>query len=368
MTSLVLTTLRRGGGLWLALLLLLAGQTLPGLAQSPSRDRIALQGLNNSGSNAISGQAETAYILGSGDRLQIDIFDFPEYSRENGRHQVLVDGTINLPLVGTVPVLGMTLSQLSDQLSKQYAYFLKRPVVNVTLLAPRPLKVGIAGEVIRPGAYTITLVSQEEQTQQPFPTLTAALKLAGGITQSANIRQIEIHRPQRSVAPKVITVDLWQILQTGDLSYDPTLRDGDAIVVPTAITQTAAEMTQLATANFSPDTIQVNVAGEVRQPGIVKVPPNTPLNTALLAAGGFDQKQANTKSVELIRLNPNGTVARRQVAIDFTQGINEVTNPALRNNDVILVNRSSSARFADTLGTLLNPLAGVFSILNLIFR
>jgi polysaccharide biosynthesis/export protein len=312
-------------------------------------------------------QSSAAYRLGAGDRVQIDIFDVPEYSGQNGQYQVLVDGSLSLPLVGDVAVQGLTLKQLSEQLSQQYGEFLKRPVVTVTLLNSRPLKIGIAGEVARPGAYLIPLTTQEDQPQAAFPTLTGVLKLAGGIVQTADIRRIEIHRPQRSGPAQVIPVDLWQLLQTGDLSHDPSLRDGDAIVVPTATALTAAEMTQLAGANFSPDTIQVNVAGEVRQPGVVKVPPNTPLNTALLAAGGFDRKQANTKSVELIRLNPNGTVTRREVAIDFTQGVNEKTNPALRNQDVIVVNRSGAARFADTVGTLLRPFTGILSVFGLFF-
>ncbi|MEB3292292.1 MAG: polysaccharide biosynthesis/export family protein [Synechococcales bacterium] len=355
---------------------LLLGSGIPSLASPLPPDRATSDHLHprfseqpsQQPSQQASQQTGATYVLGAGDRIQIDIFDLPEYSREHGRHQVLVDGTVNLPLLGAVPVQGLTLSELSGQLTQQYAYYLKRPVITVTLLSARPLRIGVAGEVIRPGAYHMPLTSQEGQHQQPFPTLTAALKLAGGIAQSANIRQIQIHRTQQSQPTQVMTVDLWQILQSGDLSYDPTLRDGDAIVVPTATTQTAAEMTQLATANFSPDTIQINVAGEVRQPGVIKVPPNTPLNTALLAAGGFDRKQANTKVVELIRLNPNGSVTRRQVAIDFAQGINDTTNPALRNNDVIVVNRSGSARLADTLGTVLNPVSGLLSVLGLIFR
>ncbi|WP_242541371.1 polysaccharide biosynthesis/export family protein, partial [Phormidium pseudopriestleyi] len=40
---------------------------------------------------------QEAYTLGPGDRIQIDIFNVPEYSGENGQHQVLVDGTLNLP-------------------------------------------------------------------------------------------------------------------------------------------------------------------------------------------------------------------------------------------------------------------------------
>jgi polysaccharide export outer membrane protein len=81
---------------------------------------------------------ESSYVLGAGDRLQIDLFDVPEYSGENGRRQVLVDGTVNLPLLGSVSVRGMSLRQAESELSRRYARFFKRSAVTVTLLTPRP--------------------------------------------------------------------------------------------------------------------------------------------------------------------------------------------------------------------------------------
>ena len=87
----------------------------------------------------------------------------------------------------------------------------------------------------------------------------------------------------------------------------------------------------------------------------------------MLTAGGFDPARAKRNEVELIRLNPDGTVAQRVVPIALSQGINEETNPALRNNDVIVVRQSGSASFADAvsgifgaLGTVLLP----FSLLS----
>jgi len=49
---------------------------------------------------------ETAYTLGPGDAIQVDIFNVPEYSGSNGQYEVLVDGTINMALIGTVRVEG----------------------------------------------------------------------------------------------------------------------------------------------------------------------------------------------------------------------------------------------------------------------
>ncbi|MBW4580838.1 MAG: SLBB domain-containing protein [Tildeniella nuda ZEHNDER 1965/U140] len=443
-----------------------------------------------------------AYTLGAGDQIQLDIFDAPEFSGQNGRFQVLVDGTLNLPLVGSLSVKGLTLKQASNLLSEKFLRFFKRPLTTVTLLAPRPVSVSIAGEINRPGSYTVSLAQQNISSGTQFPTLTSALKLAGGITQAADVRNIQIRRPQRVGGNQTVTVDLWQFLQTGDRQQDLALRDGDSILIPTAtnvnlaesaqladatfaadqgqpitiavvgevfrpgsytvtsdartgtagipgvstqttVTQgvnqttnplptvtralqvaggikpmadirriqirrltrsgeersidvnlqrlikdgdlrqdtilqtgdtvviptatnlTPAEASEIASASFSPDTIRINVVGEVKQPGVVQVPPNTPLNQALLAAGGFDPRRARKKSVDLIRLNPDGTVTKREVSIDLARGINDQTNPALRNNDIIVVGRSGLTSFTDGLGTVLSPFNSIFSILNI---
>ena len=543
---------------------------------------------------------EKAYTLGAGDRLSIDILKIPQYS---GESEVLVNGTLNLPQVGSVSVQGMTLEQAAAAIAAKYASILRNPRVTVNLLAPRPLKIGIAGEVDRPGSYTLTLEGSQ------FPTVTRALEMAGGITQAADLRQVKVRRPQSSGSEQVITVNLWQLLQTGNLSHDlklrdgdtifvpttsqisleegpqiaaasfsvvptqplniavlgevrepgphtitpqagsgglptvtqaiqiagginpladvqriqirrstkngssqtievdllqllnsadlrqdlilqhgdtvfiptmsemnlaqasqlqnvsfapdeveplnvtvvgevfrpgshtvtgsvktgeagvpggtngagslptvtraiqvaggiqpsadvrqiqirrttssgtkrtievnlwellqqgdssqdPILQDGDTIFVPTATALDPAEASQIATASFSPNTIRVNVVGEVEQPGVVEVPPNTPLNQALLAAGGFNNR-ASDETVQLVRLNPNGTVARQEVPIDFAQGVNQETNPTLSNNDVIIVGRSTLAGVSDTLDTAVSPLGKFLTILSFPFK
>jgi polysaccharide export outer membrane protein len=49
----------------------------------------------------------------------------------------------------------------------------------------------------------------------------------------------------------------------------------------------------------------------------------------------------------------------------LSQGINDKTNPPLRNNDVLVVRRSGLASFSDTLSTVLSPIGGVFTFLRL---
>lgn len=426
-------------------------------------------------------QGDSGYILGPGDRLKIDIFNVPEYS---GEYMLLSDGTVNMPLAGTISLQGMTISQASEEIASAMGRFLRRPITTITLLTVRPIKIAIAGEVNRPGSYSVDLNRNQSVN---IPTVTGAIELAGGITQSADIRRIQVRRPRPytgevqssgTKSAEIITVDLWQLLQTADLSQDIILRDGDSILIPTiasvnlnetpqlaaasfasntgralniavvgevkrpgpytlsnsqstnaatvtqgiqaagGITQeadirnilvrrrtksgsdrlvevnfwkllqtgdlrqdlplqegdtivvgTAKEMspdeiTELASASFSPENITVNIVGEAIRPGRVEVRPNTPLTQALLAAGGFNN-DAQKGEVELIRLNPNGTVSRQTLPVDFSQGLNEENNPALRNNDTIVVRKSGARKVADAVNPILSILGtvgGVFAI------
>ena len=439
-----------------------------------------------------SAAPETIYTLGPGDSLQIDLFQLPQYS---GEQEVQVDGSLNLPLVGRVAVGGLTLDQAAAVLSEAYSDVLRRPLVSLNLVQRRPVNVGIAGEVIRPGSYALTtqnasfptltqlletaggitqtadlrqvqirrqqsygsqtitvdlwhlletgdmgqnlalrdgdsvfipaaLVSLEEgallanasfypdanrpidiavvgEVFRPGPytvrggltrtgdagvpgnesgggnnnnnansrvTVTDAIRVAGGIKPMANIRQVQVNRVTRSGTAQVFSVDLWTMLQTGDLRQDAILQDGDTVFIPTAAeAPTPAVASQIAEASFAPNRISVNVVGEVDRSGVVEVPPNTPLNQAILAAGGFNNR-AREDSVSLVRLNPDGTVTQRRIEIDFTQGTNEDSNPVMRNNDIVIVDKSGVASLGDTLGAVTRPLSSVLSIFAAPFR
>ncbi|MEB3282046.1 MAG: SLBB domain-containing protein [Lyngbya sp.] len=234
-----------------------------------------------------------------------------------------------------------------------------RQIVSSGLVSPEnePLQVVVVGEVFRPGVYT---VSAENDNSDP-PTVTRAIQIAGGITNSADIRNVQVRRITRT-GLQTTEINLWELLQSGDINQDPFLQEGDTIVIPTASEINPAEVEALATASFAPQTINVNVVGEVVEPGILQVPPNTPLNQAILAAGGFDSVRARKQEVELIRLNPDGTVTRENITIDLAQGINDQNNPVLRNNDIVVVSRTGLTRFADTTEEFFRPISDIISL------
>ena len=225
------------------------------------------------------------------------------------------------------------------------------------------INVAVVGEVFRPGPHVVTdsaqtaeagSVGQSGNTGRT-PTVTRAIQVAGGIRPMAHIREIEVHRPTRTGTTQILTVDLWSLLEDGNLEQDIALQEGDTVFVPTTSELTIAEATQLTTASFSPDSIQVNVVGEVERPGILSVAPNTPLNQTLLAAGSFNSR-ARRQSVKLIRLNLDGTVLTKVISVDLTQEVDVDENPILQNNDVIIVGRSAIARLSDNLATIGEPI------------
>lgn len=333
----------------------------------------------NSPSGEVRGQA---YTLGAGDIVRVDIFDItPELALEQ-RYTILPDGTLNLPWVGSVPLSGLTLGEAANVLSQRFGRFIRNPVVTVSLLAPRPLKVGVIGEVNRPGAYIISVISNEvTQTSlnqrtaseggNQWPRVSQAVQTAGGITGFANLREVRIRRPKVTGGEEIIAIDLWKFLSQGDLNQDILLRDGDTIMVPKAPALSPEEATQVAVSNFSPATIGVSVVGEVGSPGTIQVKPSTTLNQAIMAAGGFRGGRASRKNVDLIRLNPDGTISRRRLSIDLDQNMNEERNPRLFNNDIVVVNRTFITGVNDFLvnaiGVPLTIFSGISGFRSLLF-
>ena len=212
--------------------------------------------------------------------------------------------------------------------------------------------VAITGEIIRPGAYNLS----KTDAANGQPTLMQAIQQAGGVTPSADMRQIQVHRTAEG-ASQTLTVNLWQSLQTGDLSNDIVLQPGDAIAIPKAPEAATAPEANPTLPASAP--IKVSVVGEVNKPGRLELPPNAFASQAILASGGF-KRQA--QQAELIHLNANGTVARRSIALDSLRHSTDEANLALQNNDVILVQRiSNTATAMRSLppGLMKSPLLGI---------
>ncbi len=357
-------------------------QALPTAQGSPANSEFQPLQPAVSDQALIESSEDEAYALGPGDVIRFDIFNVPEITNGNSTNRlatdnfynVLVDGTINLPWVGRIAVRGLNLAQATSVIEQRYAEFVIDPVVTLTLVTPRPMRVAVVGEVKRPGAYTTAPAGTPVAagtTPTELRTVVQAIQAAGGITQLADIRNVEVRRPQMNGPEQVIPVNFFNLLDEGNQAPNLLLRDGDTVFIPTAVALNPEEAQALADANLSPATVGIDVVGEVRAPGRIDIKPNSTLNQAILAAGGFDDPRAQTGQVAFIRLNPDGTVTNRTIDVDLSSGISDENNPSIRENDIVIVSRSGLTRTSDFLellggaaSAIINPILGITTIIN----
>lgn len=204
-------------------------------------------------SNQSTPAAADSYRLEAGDRVRVDVFNVPEYSKE---YTVLGNGTLNLHRAGNLSVAGLSMRQAQNAIATKYARLLKSPVIDLSLLAARPVNVAIAGEVSKPGTYALNF------TDGKFPTVTKLIREAGGIKQLANLKEVKVSRTTPTGAPQTISVDLWQLLKSGDLNQDLVLQQGDTVTIPTARALSSEEARQRGDASFAPSAVKATIVGK----------------------------------------------------------------------------------------------------------
>ena len=86
---------------------------------------------------------QDVYIIGPGDVLALTLFDAAELS---GELTVMNDGTVPLPLVGSVRLSGLTLQQATNLVEQSMGAELLRPDLQLRVEAPRPIRVALVGQ------------------------------------------------------------------------------------------------------------------------------------------------------------------------------------------------------------------------------
>ena len=171
-----------------------------------------------------TGAVETSsYKIGTGDMLDISVFKVPELSKSV---QVAATGSVNLPLVGEVPVAGRTPQEVERELTaKLGAKYLQSPQVTVLVKEYNSQKVTVEGSVKKPGVY-------------PFRGNTTLLQLvatAEGLTETADF-EVAVFRDVngKKEAAKFALDDI-----RGGKAQDPALRQGDLVIVNTSMAKQA---------------------------------------------------------------------------------------------------------------------------------
>lgn len=297
--------------------------------------------------------------LKPGDVVSINVLGFDNLS---GQQQVSAAGTVQLPLGGAVFVGGYAPVETIAVITEALRPYIKRPQVSVALVSASPIRISVSGEVQSPGPRLLDPQNSDSQAERLPPTLSTALVASGGITPSADLRNIVIRRPAAgpggALAYGEFRVNLWEAVSSGNLQSDPRIFSGDEIIVPTADVADIDQRTLLSS-TVAPDQITVQVAGEVTSPGQLQVSPLVGVSGAVAAAGG-PTVDANTEDVVVLRMLPDGRVDQ----LLYTFG--EASEPLIE-GDVVFVESSGRGGVGnafDFLGRILSPFGSLLDLFN----
>ena len=312
------------------------------------------------------------YRLAPGDQLVMSVFKIEGYE---AKVEVLSDGTINLPRLGTVLVWGLTLEEARQKITKGYRQILRRPIVYLDLARQRPIRVTVTGEVERPGIYTLQVNASKADIDKGlgsgggWPTLVDVIARAGGITAVGDLSSLELMRPSYTNGgqSKRYKFDYLTVLKNGGHAPNPLIYDGDSVRVVRADSPTTTDLIAGSISNFSPAFIQVAVIGEVKSPGSIQVPPNSPLAAAVLKAGGIEPIRGSIARVAVIRTERDGSTSVKKMTYSPDALLSNPNNPPLRQGDIVVVDRNVRTQITDGMNAALEPLNPIVNAMS-IFR
>ncbi|TMQ20746.1 MAG: hypothetical protein E6J91_03315 [Deltaproteobacteria bacterium] len=265
----------------------------------------------------LSGPVPPDYKLGPGDNLVLILTGDVELSYSL---PVTREGFVLIPQVGQVHIANLTLDQLRDVLYTRLGrvYSGVRRTANattrfdVTVANVRANQVYVVGEVTQPGAYQISSLG----------TVFTALYAAGGVTERAKLRGVEVRRLGKTVA----TLDLYDYLLRGDTRADVRLETGDVIFVPIHESR-------------------VRVTGAVLRPAIYETKSGETLADMIAAAGGFRPNAAleRLKVQRILPANARTAQTTARVTIDVPMPGAVLPRFALEDGDVVQVDSLEAA-------------------------
>ncbi|MCW5936501.1 MAG: SLBB domain-containing protein [Fimbriimonadaceae bacterium] len=189
-----------------------------------------------------------------GDKLKLVTAGLQEYS---GDFTVASDGTIQIPVAGSVKVVGMTIEEARVTVEVKVRQYVRRPVVSLVLTEQAERFVYMVGENIPTGPVTWRQGLTLRQLVSSVPNL------AGLDTYDARL-----YRPGEPSRP----IDLKELFTPGNEHLDAPLTPGDVV-------------------SFLPAAdVPVWVLGQVKLPGEVRLRPGGTVSQAIAKAGGFEER------------------------------------------------------------------------------
>ncbi|MEJ7935235.1 polysaccharide biosynthesis/export family protein [Sphingobium sp. AN558] len=157
------------------------------------------------------------YRIGPDDILRIQIYHEPGLSLEDAR--VSAAGTVRLPLVGDVPVAGLSAGEAADVIAGRLGQrYLVSPQVTIFVKTAVARRITVDGEVREPGLFPI----------EGRIGLLQAVALAKGPTRLARLGQIVVVR-EGEAGRQAAMFDLAAIRKGA--APDPEILPGDVVIV-----------------------------------------------------------------------------------------------------------------------------------------
>lgn len=174
--------------------------------------------------------AQANYLIQPGDQLAVEVL---EDSTLNRNVLVLPDGRVSFPMAGAVSAGGQTTDQLERSIQSRIASnFAVSPTVFVSVVGLAPEDSGqdaddsvlvyLLGEVNNPGPKSIL----------PGTTLLQLLSQSGGFTKFAATKRVQLRRKEPGGQQRLFKVNYRAIANGASISTDPTLIEGDVILIP----------------------------------------------------------------------------------------------------------------------------------------
>ncbi len=167
-----------------------AGAQNPPAAQSQTQTAAPAPAVTSAPQSSSGVSAPAGYILTANDQVAVEVFGEDDL-RTNGR--LNGEGNLSLPLLGSVRLAGLTLTQAASRLTDLYGKdYLVSPRVNVTLVGYAKRRFTVLGQVNRPGSYEMP------EGSPGGIDLLEAVALAGGYTRIAAPERISVRRESNS--------------------------------------------------------------------------------------------------------------------------------------------------------------------------
>ena len=162
-------------------------------------------------------QPSESGVLGPGDVFTLEIVGEKDLPKE---YQVAADGTVDVPYVHTIKVLGLEAPEVARLVRQRLMdeKYLADPSVIVQVKEFHSRRVSVLGQVAKPGSFPFT----------PGMSLIQAVSLAGGLTAIADADRVNITRKGKErTHTAVISIEAI----TEGASPDIPLQAGDQIYV-----------------------------------------------------------------------------------------------------------------------------------------